>query len=224
MKKSLILALSFTAAPVFAGTPVTVAAPPTITPAPACCPISVEVAAGYSFAMDDIYDQLGAYKPGSRTVDLYTADITAVYTINTNHSLNLRLGYGFGDEAYRRFDNTFETDVRTYNIMPGYRYTHAIDEKWSVYAGANIGVNRMVVRTCMEAPGFRTHIDDSDWGLAYSIEIGASYKFAPNWSAFATYGISGSTANTMPRDEFAGPDATDNQYYHGFRVGVSCEF
>ncbi len=217
MKKPLILALGLAGA-AFAGEPVIAPTPapiPTPTPAPACCPISLELAAGYAFAMDDIYDGFP-----SRDIDLYTADLTAVYNINDKHSINLRFGYGFGDEAFRIYGATFETDVRTYSIMPGYRYTHTINEKWSTFIGANIGATRMVTRLCIDSVAPRAKADDSDWGLGYSIEVGAHYKFATDWSVFATYGISGNTVNTQPASVFP----TDNQNYHGFRIGVSHQF
>ncbi len=216
MKKSIILALGLAGA-AFAGEP---AAPITVpTPAPACCPLTLELAAGYAFATGDIND---GYP--SRDVDLYTADITAVYSITDKHSVSLRLGYGFGDEASRLHGITAETDVRTYNIMPGYRYTHTINEKWSTYIGANIGAARVCVRECVDSLGQnRLHADDSDWGFAWSIEVGASYKLTPTWSAFATYGIFGSTADPEPRSNGLS-EATDNQNYHGFRLGVSHSF
>ncbi len=217
MKKSLVLALGL-AAPAFAGEPV-IAPAPIVTPAPACCPLSVEVAGGYAFATGDIMDGIP-----SKEIDLYTADITGVYNINEKHAGTHRVGYGIGEDTIRLYDATVETDVRTVNIMPGYRYTHAVNEKWSVFAGANVGIARLKVEECFDGPGYdRAHAEDSAWGLAWSLEVGASYKMSSNWSVFATYGIFGNSAEP----ELSNPEVTipvDNQNYHGFRIGVDYKF
>ncbi len=217
MKKSLILSLSL-AAPLFAGDPTLEPAPTIITPTPACNPLTLEMSAGYGVAMGDIFDGISCNE-----IDLYTIDATAVYAFNDKHAATLRLGYGFGDEALRGMDFCNETDVQTFSLMPGYRFTHVINEKWSVFAGANAGIAQLSVKNCFEAGNFRAHDNDSDWGFAYSVELGTSYKLAERWSVFASYGVFGSTADPeLTYGALAVP--VDNQNYHGFRLGVSHEF
>ncbi len=235
MQKSLILALALAAAPVFAGeAPIVTVPAPAPAPAPACCPLSVEVAGVYGFAMGDIYDGIV-----SKDIDVYGADITFVYNLNENHSVNLRFGYTFGDECVQNggtFDEGMsyytrhEIDVHTFTLMPGYRYTHAIDEDWSVYAGANIGIANVSVKDAFSqtvsyvgegSEGGKLNEHDSDWGFAWSVEIGASYKMSDNWYAFATYGLFGSTAEPELYD---GIVPVDQQWYQGIRLGVGCEF
>ncbi len=223
MKKSLILALAL-AAPVFAGDPV-VTPPPTVYTPPAPCPWSVEAAVGYGFAMGDIYDDT----LGSKSIDVYTADLTAVYTIDETHSVNLRFGYSFGDECYRgilggigrEVDVATETDVHTFTLMPGYRYSNKLNDAWTVYAGANVGIANVSVKDWIgESYGeygmsVRTH--DSDWGFAWSVEVGAQYKMTDNWYAFGTWGLFGNTAEPATCEYLR---AVDQQWYHGFRLGV----
>ncbi len=225
MKKSLVLALGL-AAPLFAGE-APMAQTPIITPVPpTCCPLSMEAAAGYGHAMGDIFDDAS----GSKSIDVYTADITAVYTFTPNHSANLRLGYSFGDECYRGPSSlgtggalVTETDVHTFSIMPGYRYTHEINEKWSAFIGANMGVANVSVKdwACPAGATAPTKVHDSDWGFAWSVEIGAKYKMSSNWSLFGTLGLFGNTAEPVVG---AGVRPVDQQWYSGVRLGVGYEF
>ncbi len=219
MKKSLILALSL-AAPVFAGD-VTLA-PPTVitpTPAPACCPLSVEVGGVYGFASGDIYDGVN-----SKDIDVYGADITAVYTLSDKHSVNLRLGYTYGSEQHPIFRNygcKWEQEIQTISLMPGYRYTHAINEKWSVFAGANAGIAQVSVKDSVSGAGEHIKDQDSDWGFAWSLEVGAKYKMSDSWYAYGTYGLFGNTAEPAL---YNGEAAVDQQWYQGIRLGIGCEF
>ncbi len=232
MKKSLILALAL-AAPVFAGDPV-VAPPPTVyAPAPTCGPWALEAAAVYGFAMEDVYDGLV-----SKDIDVYGADLTLVYALNDNHSVNLRFGYTFGDECVQGTDldggfTRWETDIHTFTLMPGYRYTHALNEKWSLYGGANLGVANVSVKdswsaTWQDGNGLRNKAHDSDWGLAWSLEVGAQYNITPCWYLFATYGLAGSTAETKPLYTWEGGwkegDETDQLWYQVIRLGVGAKF
>ena len=136
MKKLAILALC---APAFAGTPEVVVTPAP-TPAPAACPCSVEIGVGYNYGCRDLYkSDFGSEKD----IDTGSVDLTAVYALNQHHALTLRFGYAFGDEVNKNADYPGirdETDVHTFSLMPGYRYTHAITEKTSIFAGANVGI------------------------------------------------------------------------------------
>ncbi len=219
MKKSLILALSLAAAPIFAGEPAPVTVAPIVTPAPVCaCPVSVELAAGYGLSNTDIYK--GAE---SKEIDVYTFDITAVYAINDKHSVNLRFGYAFGDECQRVDYSSIETDVHTFTLMPGYRYTHALTEKTAAYIGANVGVANVSVKDCEDYPGYRFKSHGSDYGFAYSAEIGLRHEICENWALFATYMFCGSTAEPDVKGEYY-TAPTHKQRYHVFRVGAAYEF
>ncbi len=215
MKKSILLALSLVA-PSFAGD-VPMAPAPIVTPqapAPACCPLTFEVAGVYNYAHNDLFAENYV-----KDIDTYGADITAVYALSDKHSLNLRLGYTFGDEAITYGVVRNETDVHTFSLMPGYRYTQPITEKLAAYAGVNVGLVNVSVKDRWTAPGAVEGAHDSEYGLGYSAEIGLRYEVAENWEVFAAYQLSGSTATPAPemRD-------THKQLYSGVRVGAGFKF
>ncbi len=229
MKKSLILALSLAVAPVFAGeAPLAPAIVTTPAPVAASHPIALEVAGFYGFANNDIY----RHGEGSvKDIDIAGADITGVYTVDKNHSVNLRFGYAFGDEqepSARLMGMKWETDVHSFFLMPGYRYTHAINEKWSAYAGVNVGIASVSVKDMIRDEGGSRHAHDSDYGFAYSGELGLRYKLTENCELFGAYQFLGSAAN--PRVKYDMGDGESEtlpvrqQSYNCFRAGVSVKF
>ncbi len=159
---------------------------------------------------------------------MYGGDLTAVYTFNKHHSVNLRFGYTFGDEtnkAYNDIVDKYETDVHTFYIMPGYRFTQSLTERLSAYVGVNIGAASVNVKEhARNAAGVYSG-SGSEWGFAYSAEIGLRYKLSEKCDVFAAYEFNGSSA--MPDIDYAGGATgltTHQQSYNTVRVGVGFKF
>ncbi len=220
MKKSMFLAML--ALPAMAGEPAPVAVAPVPAPvAPACdCPVSWELAAVYRYATRDLF----VHGEGNqKDIDTYGVDLTAVYGLNDRWSANLRFGYTFGDEVNRMYDIREETDVHTFYLMPGLRYTAPLNDKWSVYGGANVGIANECVKNkvAFSLDNFYDKNHDSDWGVAFSVEAGVRYKVSDSTELFAAYEFYGSTAAPKLYD---GHTDTHGQTYHGLRAGVSISF
>lgn len=219
MKKIAIIALAC-AAPVMAGTP-TVAP---VAPAPAVNPWSMEVGIGYNFAGRDLIKHS---EGAEEAIDTLGVDLTAVRALTDHSALTLRFGYSFGDEAdweARSWNEKVEMDVHTFSLMPGYRYTHAITEKVSAFAGANVGIVNMSVKDHARwEDGAVGNWHDSAWGVGYSAEVGLRYALCPRTEIFAAYQFSGNTARIRLTD---GEDSSTNhrQFYNGVRTGVSIKF
>lgn len=220
MNKIAIIALAC-AAPVMAGTPVVVA-PAAPAPAPAVSPWSMEAGIGYNFAGRDLIKHS---EGAAEAIDTLGVDLTAVRALTDHSALTLRFGYSFGDEvncADRYWGAKHETDVHTFSLMPGYRYTHALTEKVSAFAGANVGVANMSVKD-----HWRDAVDcysehDSAWGVGYSAEVGLRYALCPRTEVFAAYQFSGNTARIKLGEE--APSKNHRQFYNGVRTGVSIKF
>lgn len=219
MNKIAILALAC-AAPVMAGTPVVIAPAPA--PAPAVNPWSVEIGVGYNFAGRDLIKHSVGEEEAINTLGV---DLTGVYALNANNALTLRFGYSFGDEVdceARAWGERLETDVHTFALMPGYRYTHALTDKASAFAGVNVGVANMSVKDHARWMGGDVQSwHDSAWGFGYSAELGLRYALCPNTEIFAAYQFSGNTAR-LSQDKFEGKN--HRQFYNGIRTGVSIKF
>lgn len=222
MKTTAILALA-AAMPAMAGTPapvVTVPAPaPIAAPAASCC--ALEIAAAYNFASRDLYG--GAFNSGSKSIDTYGVDLTAVHSFTPNHAVTLRMGYTYGSEVERPLGLRLRQQVETFSIMPGYRYTMPVSDTVSVFVGANVGAARLRLSDSMaiNANGWSVKDDDSAWGFAYSAELGISKKLCDTVSVFAAYQFSGNTAKPA---FWGGYVDIHQQTYHGVRAGVSIKF
>lgn len=223
MKKSIVLAMSLVA-PAFAGesapvavTPLT--APAVAAPAAAVCPLSWELAGVYRNANRDLFAHSGG---AEKDIDTYGVDLTSVYGLTDNWALNLRFGYTFGDEVEKYWGGHYETDIHTFYLMPGVRYTAPICDNWSVYAGANIGIANESVKDHCRVDDYVGGAHDSDWGFAYSAEVGLRYQVSENTEIFAAYEFFGSTATPNLYD--GGVLDTHQQTYSGVRAGVSIKF
>ncbi len=205
MNKALILALGLATLPSMAGVQAIVYTQPA--PAPCPSPYTFEVGALYGFANKSL-------TPGGKKTDVYGGDFTAVYNMDQQNSLNLRLGYTFGDGTSRYDNLRRETDIHTFSLMPGYRYTHAINENWASYIGFNLGVANVSVKDNLRGDGFAAHAHDSEYGFAYSAEAGLRYKLCENSQWFLAYQFYGSNADPGIR----------KQNYHAVRTGVSFKF
>ena len=114
--------------------------------------------------------------------------------------------------------------VHTFSFMPGYRYTHALTPRLSVYGGVNAGVANAANKLNMYIDHERLlGAHDSAWGFAYSAELGLSYAVTPTVDVFAAYQFSGNTAKCKLRCEYGGITA-NRLHYHGVRAGVGFRF
>ncbi len=219
MKKTLVL-LSM-AVPAFAGV-APLAPAPVLPPAPS--PLSFEVGMGYNWASRDLIKH-SAF--GQKEIDTIGFDITGIYALTENHSLNLRLGYAFGDEkakdsiAALAGADKHETDLHVFTIMPGYRYTHALTDTLSVYAGANVGLAVVSVKDHLRAGAGTFGSHGSEAGFAYSAEIGVNHKITDTIGVFAAWQVAGNTAT--PELYYNYVD-TSKQVTTGIRAGVSIKF
>ncbi|MGN1308521.1 MAG: outer membrane protein [Akkermansia sp.] len=219
MKKTLaIIAL---AAPVLAGTKpaVTPATAPAPTPAPVVSPWAVEIGAGFNKAAKSTFSS-DNWEGRQKKVNTWSWDITGVYNLDENNALTLRLGYAYGN---RQQDVAERIITNTWSLMPGYRYTYALNDQWSVFAGANIGIVNHAWRDKEE--GAVTH--KSGWGFGYSAELGVRYDICPKWNVFAAYQFSGNTASpkySMTEDGEVFSVRSKKQNFHGVRIGVGYTF
>ena len=206
MKKIAIMMLAC-AAPAFAGEPaVDMTTPAPVPPAPAENPWTYEMGMSYSWATNSPIRGENFDK-----VQTIGVDVTACYKLDDRNSLNMRLGYGWGDSSCDFTEGEQKLHINTWTLMPGYRYTYPMNDKWSVFAGANIGV---------AATGWKEHgalgkAHDSAWGFAYSAEAGLRYQVCPNADLFVGYVFSGNTAK---------PSGCREQVTHGVRFGFSMKF
>ena len=204
MKKVIFAAMAL-GLPVMAGEPA-----PIVTPAPApapSCPLTLEVAGVYKSAAKELL----SYGP-AKEIDLMGADLTLVKPICGNSAVTLRFGYNFGDEAQRGvFGGTEEVDVHSFYLMPGYRYTHALTEKTSLYGAVNAGIANTSFKYKFDDAEEIDKWHDSDWGFIATLELGVRYQLCEKTELFAAYEF---TAN------YAKSDGCDEQTYNGVRVGV----
>ncbi len=212
MKKTLILALGLATLPAIAGTP-----QPYQAPAPAPCPkpnpYSLEIAAKYGFATDDIFHG------NSDNVDTYGGDITGVYHMDKNNSINLRFGYTFGHDSYSIADGSRKVNLHTFYLMPGYRYTHEFNENWAGYIGGNIGAANLSVKDNLRGRDFHRKDHNSEYGFAYSGEVGLRYRICDTKELFLAYEFFGSNATPSVRD-----GNMHKQNYNVVRTGMSFKF
>ena len=206
MKKVIFAAMAL-GLPVMAGAPA-----PIVTPAPApSCPLTLEVAGVYKSAAKELL----SYGP-AKEIDVMGADLTLVKPICGNSAVTLRFGYNFGDEAQRGvFGGTEEVDVHSFYLMPGYRYTHALTEKTSLYGAVNAGIANTSFKYKFDDAEEIDKWHDSDWGFIATLELGVRYQLCEKTELFAAYEF---TAN------YAKPDGCDEQTYNGVRVGVGFKF
>ncbi|MBQ3144325.1 MAG: outer membrane beta-barrel protein [Akkermansia sp.] len=206
MKKVIFAAMAL-GLPVMAGEPA-----PIVTPAPApSCPLTLEVAGVYKSAAKELL----SYGP-AKEIDVMGADLTLVKPICGNSAVTLRFGYNFGDEAQRGvFGGTEEVDVHSFYLMPGYRYTHALTEKTSLYGAVNAGIANTSFKYKFDDAEEIDKWHDSDWGFIATLELGVRYQLCEKTELFAAYEF---TAN------YAKPDGCDEQTYNGVRVGVGFKF
>ncbi len=219
MNKALIPALLLTLGTAMAGQPVITCTAPAPQPKREC-PLTMELAAVYAFANNDI---LSHGSGAEKAIDIYGGDLTVVKKMDENSSVNLRFGYGFGDEVNRYYGTKYEIDVHNFYLMPGYRYTHALDEETSLYFGVNLGVANLSLKGHERGEWGSRSDHDSAYGLAYSAEVGLRYRICEDCEVFAAYEFCGSTAS--PDLSTRGYNQSANkQSYNAVRAGMNFRF
>ena len=233
LKMTLAALAAMVAAPAMANSPATVSEL-----------ISWEVGASYNFATKDIINWGDA---SGKKVHTLGTDVTGVYKIDANNAATLRLSYATGSASrrdswvsadedgfvYARGTDRMRYRLHSFTLMPGYRYTKQIDDKLSCFAGVNAGLVNASLKYKVSGDmvdnftgahfSYRDGSHGSEWGFAYSVELGASYAFTDKLGVFLAYQFSGSTARPKLH---GGPDSVSaaQQIYHSVRAGVSCSF
>lgn len=223
MKKTTVIAALFAACSVVYAGEKPVIEQPAITP-PVATPSSyaLEIAGAHNWAADHLFgDKL--------RVNTVGIDLTGIYNLDENNSVNLRFGFASGhdhigltvDEAATSLAMRF--DMNTFYLMPGYRYTLPVDDSLKVFAGVNAGIINHSLKN-RNAFNFGTlpmveKMHDSAFGFAASVEVGAIYDLCDQVYIFAAYQFSGSTAQPKLDDI-----AIHEQYYHSVRAGVGIKF
>ena len=167
-------------------------------------------------------------------MDVWGGELTAIYKINDNHSVNIRFGYNVGDTSdscytvdEKRQVNSYEKeklDLTSFYIMPGYRYTDSITDSVSWYAGVNAGISNLKADYEYYYAEYNDPIDDidlsgDDWGFAASAELGVQYHISDCVYLFGAYQYWMSTAR--PSDEGV---KAKKQSYHSVTAGVGINF
>lgn len=183
-------------------------------------PYSIELGVGYNFAARDIVKVDDFSSP---RVDTLGVDITGVYAVNENSSFNLRFGFATGSDD-QHYADLLKADVRVNNffLMPGYRYTHRMGEYVSGFIGANIGVINESIKLKLTADNITERYHGSEYGFAYSAEVGLRYMISRHFDVFVAYQFFGSTAE--PGFDNVSGSSTRAQLYHSVRGGVSFDF
>lgn len=225
MKKTIILA-TMLALPTFAGQKLIYNTPAPVVTAPAVdSGHGLEIGYFISWAANDIYKDWSPCKE----IRTNGVDITALYDFNRNHAMTLRLAYGFGARSWA--DGAYEEDgyswneaarvrMHTFSLMPGYRYTLPLCPHAALYAGVNVGVSNMSIKDNYHESNYgvdRNH--KSDWGFAYSAEVGLRFNLCADSEFFVAYHFTGSTAKTSNNGY-----TTHRQTNHGIRTGVGFRF
>lgn len=168
-------------------------------------------------------------------------DITGVYNLDENNAVTLRFGYTYGGDKFSMayvdegqgglydMNSTIKERLHTFTLMPGYRYTVALDDKWSVYGGVNVGV--AAVSAKLEET---LHLDrrsdlsasahKSAWGFAWSVEAGARYAVTETVDVFAAVSYTGNTARPNIKYDGESVGRVRTQQTIGVRAGVGIKF
>lgn len=193
-----------------------------VTPAPVYAaeaavanPFGIEIAGTYTHIFNDAgYDE---------SIDTWGADATISYNIDSNWSVNLRLGWATASESetYMEYDK-WDYRLNNWTIAPGVRYTTELDGNLSFFIGANIGIG-IVDATTTWTDTYTEHghqIEREKWtsnatGFVYSVDLGLRYNLSENFYMFGAIHIWGTSA---------APVDTETQHGAGLRIGMGLSF
>ncbi len=180
-----------------------------------------ELAAFYGFSSSDLLDSTSALGK----TDIVGGNMTLGYEFDPHHSLNLRMGYGYGSDSATSNMWREKVKAHTFTFMPGYRYTHRCENNWSYFMGINLGVSNESVKYKASNIDRAFSAHDAEWGFAYSAELGIQYHFSESCYAFFSYKFRGNTA--QPSHYNASNDyhlTTQAQSYHTLSLGMGWNF
>ena len=220
-----------TPAPVAAPAPAETPAPaPVASPAPEAAPAEVSASVNApaqtsSFALEigGVYNhmtnRMNAYYDG---IDMYGVDMTAIYNVNKNWSVNVRVGYSYGSETYTFYEAEYnegysdKVELSAISLMPGIRYTAPLCEKASWYIGANAGYAWYEGELKEVGSDFCMKGDES--GFAYSAELGLRYNLSESLYVFGAAQVNG----CLVKEPY---EPTAEEVFNvGVRAGVGCQF
>ena len=169
----------------------------------------VEVAGVYNRALKDIR----RHSPAPR-IDTWGADVTGLYRVRGQHFASCRFSYAYGAE------DGFK--LHQFALVPGYRYEWVLNEQWSAYAGAGIGIGvAMLDYPGMQHKHYAISRKDDMANVVYGVELGTSYAISLTVRVLGSLGVNGGTA---PFHSAAFSDATEEQVNLSLRLGVRMEF
>ncbi len=213
-----------------------------VEPAPALTPAVAastegwyaEVAAFVGSSNQDIATSPYASAPMPERVDIIGGDLTVGYNLDAQNAIQLRFGYGFGRDM--NSSGSAETgmdkntmDVHTFTLMPGYRYTYKMDDSWSIYGAVHAGIANQSLKFETEAIEVNRYHHErdhaSDWGFAYSAEIGVRYDISSCMYTFLAYEFRGSDVKSTITSNWHNDEVQSKaQTYHVIRLGLGCNF
>lgn len=168
-----------------------------------------EIAGRYNHAFTNIRKHAPA-----PSIDTWGADMTGLYHLRGNHYVSCRFSYAYGAE------DGFK--LHQFALVPGYRYEWVLNEQWSAYAGAGIGIGvAMLDYPGMQHRHYALSRKDDMANVVYGVELGTSYAIAPRVRVGCSVGMNGGTA---PFHSAAFSDATEEQVNLSLRAGVRMEF
>lgn len=230
-------------------------AAPTMADTTAAYPICWEVGASYNFPTKDIINW-GDNAPGKKVHTLgadvtavYKLDENNAATLRlgyaTGSATKMYNGAELADtDIMDHFSGRDRYRLHTFTLMPGYRYTKQLNDKLSCFAGVNAGLVNASLKVSntedhslsyigtdgspviYDSYSYRHAAHASEWGFAYSVELGATYAITENISVFLAYQFSGNSARPKfaTDDDGTGTISATQQVYHSVRAGVGFQF
>lgn len=225
---------------VYAGQNEMVVTAPAPAPVSEVSPWSLELGMGSNFGLNKAIKS--DYLTKKNHINTLSWDVTGVYNLNENHAITLRFAYGYGRDkfavvpdyegmtgTYREPNMHVRETIHQFSLMPGYRYTLPVADRWAVYAGANVGLSNESFKLDFHEDfdrksSYTVSGHDTAWGFAYSVEIGAKYAITENLYAFGAATWSGTTAKTKVKFDGETVAKGNRHGYIGVRVGVGYSF
>lgn len=201
---------------------------------------AVELGESYNFALNQFAKS--QYMTKKNHINQLATSLTGVYNIDENQAVTLRFQYGYGSDKFALTNGgTLATKQlrepsiwarereHTFALMPGYRYTVKLDDKWSVYAGASVGIaNENIKLTGNVELDARTRLSASThhsaYGFAYAVETGVKYNLTENTYIMGTLSFSGNTAKPKLVHEGEEILKGKSQMWLGAGVSVGVKF
>jgi opacity protein-like surface antigen len=156
-------------------------------------------------------------------MDLTGFDITGVYNIDKNWSVNLRFSWASDDKSVYADYDVFDLELTHWSIAPGVRYTANITDHFGWFVGANVGFGKTkaseVWKDTYEDEYVKPEVvsvwEDDATGVTYTIETGIRVNFNDNLYVYGSVMYWGTTAITGDLSKTSG---------YGFRAGLGLSF